>query len=212
MQKVKISQLGWVAAIAMAGVMIGSGFQGATQKIGVADLPKIVEGSDFYKQNEVTYNDFVAKRRTVLDFFNTYKVLTTEQTNRIQELSLKDNPTPQEKAELDRIKQDVVAQDKRSKELTIKPSPTPEEVTVLQDFAHRTQAMGQTFDQLQQTYQGDIQQKRDQIQQAAADKARDAIRQVGKDQAFTVIMSSAAAPYAANDVTDAAIKAMNAAK
>ena len=199
-------------AIAMAGVMVGSGFQGTTQKIGVADLPKIVEGSDYYKQSEVTYNDFVAKRRSVLEFFNNYKVLTTDQTNRIQELSIKDNPSTQEKAELERIKSDVQAQDKRYKELTIKPSPTAEERTVLEDFAHRTQAMAETFDHVNQQYQADIQQKREQIQEAAADKARDAIRQVGKDQAYTVIMSSAAAPYAANDVTDAAIKAMNAAK
>jgi Skp family chaperone for outer membrane proteins len=210
MLKVNTNQLGWFVAVAVIGVVAGSGFQGATDKMGVADLGKIAEQSDYYKQNEVTYNNLVARRRGVLEFFSTYKVLTTDQTNRIKELSLKDNPTPQEKAELDRLKGDVMAQDKRSKELAIKANSTPEERTLMEDFARRAATMNETLDRLSREFDAEVQQNRDKIQTTALEKARDAVREVGKAQGYTVILSANAAPYAANDLTDAGLKAMNA--
>ena len=47
---------------------------------------------------------------------------------------------------------------------------------------------------------------------SSLDRARAALTEVGKAQGFTVIFEVGVAPYGANDLTDAALKAMNAKK
>jgi hypothetical protein len=44
------------------------------------------------------------------------------------------------------------------------------------------------------------------------ERARGAVQDVAKAQAFTVVFEIGIAPYGANDVTDAALQAMNAKK
>lgn len=212
MDKFKLTQLGWVVSACLFGIIVAGGFQNSTEKFAVADLPKVAEGSDYFSSQQQIFNDYAGRRKNLLDFFNQYKVATSDQEARIEVLSLKTDATPAEKAELDRLQQDVIAQDKRYKELTIKASPSPEEQQALTDFANRTRAMdGTVLPKLASDFQDQIQQMKDQIQQTAFQKATDAVRQIGKDQSFTLIFSTAAAPYGANDLTDQAIKAMNAA-
>lgn len=210
MNKIKFSQLGWVVALAMAAFMAASGFQAPTEKMGVADLQKIVEGSDFYHQSENSYNAFYQKRKDLVDYFKQYPVMTSDQINRYKELSLKDTLTPQESAELERIKADVKEQDARNKELQLKANPTPEERTLLQDFAHRQDMMNTALDGMNQDFANDLQQKKDQIMSNALDKARAAVQTTGKAQGYTIVFSSGAAIYAANDITQDSLKTMNA--
>ena len=210
MIKINFSQLGWVVAVGLAAVMVSSGFQAPTDKFAVADLQKIVESSDFYKSNETTYNAYVQKRKDLIDYLNQYPVITSDQVTRMKDLSLKEDVTSQEKAELERIKADAKEQDARNKELVIKANPTPEERTLLQEFARRNATMGDLLSKMNQDFVNDIQAKKEQIMATALDKAREAVKRTGKAQGYTVIYSTAAAVYAANDLTDDAIKAMNA--
>ena len=209
--KNKFTYAGWGVAIALAGVLIGGGFQAPTPKFGIADLGKVAEGSDYYKQSQTTFDDFVNRRKGVLEFFNTYGVVTSDEAKRINELSLKTDISTQEKAELDRIKQQVIADDSRKKELATKsPSQlTPEERTLMAEFARREDTTKGLVAQLSNDFTNDVNTQKDQIQQSAFEKARDAVRQVGKDGGYTVIFSSAAAPFGANDITDDAIKQIN---
>src|SRR3954447_26453289 len=111
----KIEHLGWVVAAALAGILIAGGFQTPTLKFGIADLGKVAEGSDYYKQSQATFDDYVNRRKGVLEFYNTYGVVTSDEAKRIRELSLKTDINAQEKAELDRLKQQVIADDSRKK-------------------------------------------------------------------------------------------------
>src|SRR4051794_5236313 len=117
MRNLRFLQLGWVVACAVIGIAFAGGFQDQTLKIGVVDISKVVEQSDFGKANQDTFNKMKSAREGLLEFIDTYRVLTNEQAQRIRDLSLKTNPTKEESAELDRIKADVVAASKRSNEL-----------------------------------------------------------------------------------------------
>lgn len=194
------------------GILVAGGFQAQTLKFGMADLGKVAEGSDYYKGVQATFNDMVERRKAVLEFFNTYKVLTTDEAKRIKELSLKVDITPQEKAELDRLKEQVITDDKRKKELAVKTPLTPEEQTLSQEFTNRERTITSQMPQLSQEFSDDIEAKKNEIQQSAFDKARAAVLQVGKEGGYTLVFTSAAAPYGANDITDDAIKAENAKK
>jgi Skp family chaperone for outer membrane proteins len=207
------SNLGWIVAAGLAGIMIAGGFQTPTQKVAGADLDKVVQASDFWKANEATFNDYEKKRYDVLQYINANGVMTGDQLNEIVNMSLKDNATPQEKAELERTKADVTAQEKRREEILVKQTPlTAEERTLLDTFRQRADANSRTLDQLASKLSQDVQTKRTSIMNDAMDRARQAVQTVGKAQGCTVIYSSSSAPYTATDLTTDAISAMNAQK
>ena len=209
----KTSNLGWLIAAALAGSMVGSGFQGPTEKTGVVDLAKMVESSDFGKLNQASFNQMKQAREGVLEFMTQYPVFTQEQAIRFRDLSIKETAVkPEEKAELDRIKADVIAADKKSKELSIKTNLTPEERTLITEYSNRAQAVAQTQDRWYREFTTDLQNWTDKQKVASIEKARAALTEVAKTQAFTTVFEVGVAPYGANDLTDAALKAMNAKK
>ncbi len=212
MHKPTTNQTGWLAAAVMAGAMLGLGFQGSTEKTAVVDVQKVVELSEFGKANQITFNDMKGGREAVLEFIDTYRVLTADQAQKIRDLSLKVGILAPEKAELDRIKADVIAADKKSKELSQKTNLTPEERTLMEDYARRSQAMETTAQRWFREFTTEMQTWADKQKLASVDKARLAIQEVGKAGAYSIVFEIGVAPYGANDITDAALKAMNAKK
>ncbi|MCB8933701.1 MAG: OmpH family outer membrane protein [Fimbriimonadaceae bacterium] len=212
MQKLTVNQSGWLAAALIAGAAIGVGFQGSAEKSAVVDVQKVVEQSDYGKQNQVTFNEMKAGREGLLEFIDTYRVLTTEQAQKIRDLSLKVGATAPEKAELERVKADVIAADKKSKELSQKPNLTPEERTLIEEYARRSQAMEATAQRWFREFTNELQTWADQQKLTSVEKARAAIQEVGKAGGYSIVFEAGVAPYGANDLTDAALKAMNAKK
>ena len=212
MQKPTTNQTGWLAAAVMAGAMAGLGFQGGSEKSAVVDVQKVVEQSEFGKQNQVTFNEMKTGREAVLEFIDTYRVLTADQAQKIRDLSLKVGITAPEKAELERVKADVIAADKKSKELSQKSNLTPEERTLIEDYARRSQAMEATAQRWFREFTTEMQTWADKQKLASVDKARVAIQEVGKAGAYSIVFEVGVAPYGANDITESALKAMNAKK
>lgn len=209
MKKLPILQLGWVIAAAFIGVSLAGGFQGTQDKIGVVDISKVVEQSDYGKANQDTFAKMKAAREGLLEFIDTYRVLTNEQAQRIRDLSLKPNLTPTEQTELDRQKADVIAASKRSTELATKPNMTPEERTLVEEYARRSQTMNDVATRWFREFTADMQQWADKQKLDSIEKARTAIQQVAKEQGYTVVFEVGVAPFGANDLSDATLKAMN---
>ncbi|AIE85177.1 OmpH family outer membrane protein [Fimbriimonas ginsengisoli] len=212
MSNLRFLQLGWVVAAAVIGVTVAGGFQDKTDKIGVVDISKVVEQSDFGKANQEMFAKMKTAREGLLEFIDTYRVLTPEQATRIRELSLKANLTKEESAELDRIKAEVVATSKRSTELSTKPNMTPEERNLVEDFARRSQNMNDVATRWFREFTSDMQSWADKQKLDSIEKARAAIQEVAKQQMYTVVFEVGVAPYGANDLSDETLKAMNAKK
>ena len=207
--KEKIAYLLVAAAI---GVLAASGFQDATTKMGVVDISDVVEQSDYGKKNQEDFNAMKSAREGILEFIDTYRVLTNEQALKLRELSLKGNASAPEKAELETLKATIIASDKKSKELAQKPNLTPEERTLMQDYAQRSQTMEQVAQRWFREFTNEMQQWADKQKSASIQKARDAVNEVAKTGGYTIVLESGVAPYGANDLTQAALKAMNAKK
>jgi Skp family chaperone for outer membrane proteins len=201
----------WIAAL-LLGVLLGAGFQDASSKIGVVDISDVVEKSEFGKKNQLDFDAMKTAREGVLEFIDSYRVLTNEQALRLRELSLKANVSAAEKAELETLKATVIASDKKSKELSTKPNLTPEERTLMQDYAQRSQTMEQVAQRWFREFTNEMQQWADRQKANSLDRARAAINEVAKAGGYTVVLESGVAPYGANDLTEAALKAMNAKK
>jgi len=212
MHTFKFVHLGWVLFAALFAVVVGGGFQAATEKVGVVDISKVVENSNYGKANQDTFKKMKAARETLLEFIDSNRVLTIEQATSIRDLSFKVDRTKAEDAKLDSLKADVIAQTKKWQELATKSNLTSEERTLVEDYAKRAQTMGDLAQRWLRDFTNDMQEWADKQKLASVSKAREAIQSVAKTQGYTVVFEIGVAPYGANDLSDAALDAMNAQK
>jgi Skp family chaperone for outer membrane proteins len=206
-------QLGWVFAAALLAVVVGGGFQASSVKIGVVDITKVIEDSGYGKETQAAFRQMQKTREELLEFIDTNRVLTTEQSQRLRDLTIKPNPTAEEKAEMDRIKAEVVAANRKWAELSTKSTPlTPEERTLLEEYSRRSQSMGEFADRLLKQFTNEIQGWASDQKVKSLERARTAVQTVAKAEGYTVILEVGIAPYGASDVTEAARKAMDSAQ
>jgi Skp family chaperone for outer membrane proteins len=208
----KLQRLGWIISAAVLGVLLASGFQGSMDKVATVDLNSMVETSDMGKAGQADFDKMKDGREGLLKFLDDTRVLTIDQANTLRTLWLKPAPTAAETASLERLKADVVAQAKKNVELSTKPNLTAEERTLLQEYASRSAAIeqvaGQWLDEFRQEMRGWAEQRK----ADTLKKAKAAAQQVAKAQGFSLVFDSSVAVYAANDLTDEALKTMNANK
>ncbi len=209
----KFSNLGWIVAACMAGVMIAGGFQGASPKFATADMDQIVQKSDFWKASEATFNDYSTRRSQLLQYIDRNGVMEEDQLKQLVDLSTKDEPSTQDKAALEKVKSDVTAEETKREGLAVKTTAlTTDETNLMRHYQQRDDANRQNLEILQHRFNDEISVKHQNIMNDAIDRAKKAIQTVGKAQGYTVVYSTAAAPYAANDITADATTAMNAEK
>lgn len=207
-----IQKLGWLAAAAMAGLMVGSGFQNKTDKIGVVDVGSIFQTSDLTNKKKDELRVMNDARTGVLQFIHTYRSFTPAQADRFKVLSLKPTLTGAEKTELDKIKADVMAQDKANKALQQKPNPTPDEVNKLNAISSQTQQSQAIEQSWVREFDTDLHDKQESLRQDVLDQVQGVVDDIGKKQGYTLIFVKDVAPYGANDVTAETLKVMNAKK
>lgn len=203
---------GWVLAAALAGVVLAGGFQDGAGKYGIVDFAGIVEKSDYFKAEDAKLNAMKTAREGLLQFLFENKCATTEQATRLRDLTVKENVTAPEKQEMDKIKADVQANEKKFKDLGTKPNLTPDETALVRELAGRRQTIEDILPRWQQEFERELQGKFAQVRQSAIDRAKASLAEVAKAGGYSVIFRSDVAPYGANDVSDAALKSMNAKK
>lgn len=206
----RLYQLGSALALLLLGILIAGGFQAPAEKNGVVDINSLIEGSNFGKGVRDTVERMRSGREDVLSFLDTNRVLTIEQATRLRDLTLKPDRTAPETAELETLKASIVATNKKWSEMATKSNLTPEERTLLQDYAERAQKISDLGKQWVQAFTNDIDAYIEKQKAESAVRARDAITTTAKAQGFTMVYDRAFAPYGANDLTDAALAAMNA--
>ena len=207
--RVRLLQLGWVVAGALGILMVAGGFQSPADKVAVVDIPKMVDQSDFGKGNQATRLDMRTAREQVLQFIDTNRVLTLEQAQKLRDLGLKTAPTAEEKAQLETVKADIIAANKKWQELSTRASLTPEERTLIEEYARRSQTMADTEKRWFQEFSNEMETWDNKQNVAALEKARAAISVAAKAQGFGLVFEVSVAPYGANDLTAAALQAMN---
>lgn len=212
MNNLRFLQLGWIVACAILGITLAGGFQGPSDKIGVVDMASVMERSDFGKQNQESFTKMRLSREGLLEFIDTHRVLTNEQAQQLRDLSMKPNPTKEDTARIDTIKAEVVAASKRSAELATKGNLTPEERTLVEEYARRSQTMNDVATRWYREFSTDMSNWAEAQKLEGVRRAREATQQVAKEQGYTVVFEIGVAPYGASDLTDAALKAMNAKK
>jgi hypothetical protein len=168
-----------------------------------------MDESDFGKSIKDQLDKMRSSREDVLTFIDQNRVLTLEQASQIKDLTLKITRTKEEQAKLDSIKADVVASNKKWTELSTKPNLTPEERTLLQEYADRAQKANEIGTRMLDDFKSDISAWIEKQKAECNRRSRLAIQAVAKQQGFTLVYDSVFVPFSSNDLTDAALTAMN---
>lgn len=209
MSNSRFHQLGWILFATVAGIAMAGGFQDKAVKIGVVDITKVVEDSDYGKRNAEEFTKMKAAREGLLEFVDTYRVLTNEDAQQLKDLTLKANRTKEEDARIETLKANVIASNKKFNELTTKSSLTPEERTLVEEYARRSQTMNDVAQRWFREFTADMGDWADKQKLDSVTRARAAIQEVAKQQGFTVVFELGVAPYGSDDITSAALQSMN---
>jgi Skp family chaperone for outer membrane proteins len=193
-------------------VLLGGGFQTVDVKLGVVDFDAVVVKSEFFIAGQKQLDTMKETRELLLQFLFQYKVATAEQAQKLRDLSLKDNPSATDKTDAEKIKKDLQDVDKDKQKIIQSASPTQDESARLKGYQDRGRVMDETLAKWRDDFETELRKKYGELQSSAVDKARQSVAEVGKGGGYTVLFRSDMAPYGANDLTDAATKAMNAKK
>lgn len=206
----RFEKLGWIVAAAVVGLMAASGFQTGMDKVATVNLQNLVDTSTLGKANSATFDKMKAAREGLLQFMDENRVLTMDQATQLRDLSLKDTLTTEEKAKLERIKADVIAQAKRNLELSNKPNLTPEERQLLQEYSSRSAAIENLENQWVEEFRGQMQQWAIDKKVESLNIAKATAKAIAKEKGYSLVFDQSVALYSPNDLTEDTLKAMNA--
>ncbi len=204
----KTSVAGWIVAAGLLGIVFGSGFQGA-EKYGVVDLRRVILDSKLNKQTTDKVEAARKIRVEILRFINEQRVISASQAARLRELELKETKTDAEKTELDQLKAAVTAAAKELDALITKTNPSEAERLRLIELNRLDQESQGILQQYTAEFEQDFERLKADEQNKAIDAAAAATVAVAKSKGFTVVYSSSAVVYAANDLTADATKEAN---
>jgi Skp family chaperone for outer membrane proteins len=209
MNKMK-TNLGWITAGVLGGVLIFSGFGQAQEKFGVVDLNRMLAESKLGKRNTEAMKSAIASREALLAFMNDYPILTEEQALALKGLSVKPVMTEAEKKQEEQIKNDIKADGKLFNDLNQKPNPTEAERSKLSEFNKRGGDTQRRLQQWKNMFNQDISDLGKELQKTEITNAKAALDEVAKKGGYSIVLELQVAPYGANDVTDEGIKALDA--
>ena len=202
-----IERLGWVAAAALAGGMIGMGFKAPGDKTGTVDVAKVFKDSDYAKQQTEGLRKQVKARQDVMEYIRGHRNMKPEDATSLRDVSVKEVASPADTAVITRIKGDADAAETKARELQTVDKPTAAQLAQLDDFTKRKDATGQLLEKWGQEFQTEFQAKQEKMSADTLQRVKDAIQQVGKDQGYSIIFSADIAPFCPNDATTDAIQA-----
>ncbi len=207
--------LGWAVSGALAMSLIfvvSTGFQEKALKLGTVNVAKVFDDSEIRQKLDVEIREFGTARENTFNFLATYPMLATADLKKFRELSLKLPQTDADKAELERLRKAGVTADQKYRELQTKPNATDAEKTQLATYQRNVQENERYLGLTQQEFSREITDRQSKMRADTLLKVKAAISEISQKQGYSIVFSDETAPYAANDLTPEALKAINAKK
>jgi Skp family chaperone for outer membrane proteins len=208
----KVERMGWIVAAALAGAMVGMGFQDKSEKTGTVDIEKVFNQSEYAKKQTEGLRNMGQARLGVVDFIRNHRTMKAADAEKFRQLSLKENRTATDTAEMERLRTQAQGDEQKFKELSVKGSPSATDVTQLEDFNRRKEETGALLQKWNEDFSNEIQSRQENLRGETLQRVKDSVAKVAKEQGYSIIFVQSVAPYSANDITDAALKSMNSQK
>jgi len=204
--------MGWGLAATLVGILAGTGFQGPGAKYAIVDIASVANQSDLGKADQATIQAAQKQRIGLLTFISQYRVVSPDSATQLRDLTLLENPTDQNKADLLTLQAKIEADTKKYSDLQAETKLSPEDQLILNDFQGRVQKSGQLLSQWDSEFTNDLQTKSQKNNEQVVTKVRETAAEVAKEQGCTLVFDANIAPYSSTDLTDATLQMMNTSK
>jgi Skp family chaperone for outer membrane proteins len=198
--------IGAIGAFALIAI---SAFQAQPVKMGTVNLAVVADKSKLGIREKQQFEALRTKLSSMLQFMNNNKVMTLEQGAKLRELWVTENPTGAQIQELEKLKNTIQNASEELRRLLTETQPDEAKISRIRELTRLVNQTDDILPELDQQYTMLMRQKAEEKQQSVIEKARTAVQKIGKRDGYTVIFESNVAPYAANDITDEAVKSMD---
>jgi Skp family chaperone for outer membrane proteins len=197
-----------IVGIAIAFVALAA-FQGNTMKFGVVDLGKVAEDSKLGMRKRAEFDGRRNKMTALLQFVSENRVLSRAQGSQLKDLMLIASPTAAQQDDLKRLQDTIRSQKNELETLMRLTNPQPAQLQRANELSAMANEALEMARDWNQDFGGEMGQLAQQSQQEVIDKARAASQKVAQRGGFTLVFEASVAVYAANDITQDAIKQMD---
>ncbi len=198
------------AVLAVAAVLSTYAFQTGSSKFGVVDIGRLSDQSKLGKRKKAEFDARQQKWIGMLQFMRTNRFFTPENAKKFRELSLLDKPTADQTKQLEDLKTSIQKITDEFQQLIKVAQPTDDQSKRRQDLLRMSDETGQMMNDLAAEYQDTMRGLANDFKDEVTNKARAAVQKYAKKEGFTVVFEASVAVYGANDVTDEAVKVMDA--
>ena len=209
---IKIDKLGWPVAALLTGAIAASalsGFQANTApKFATVDMSKVYNDSPLSNTNNDALDTAKKNRLAVLDFINRNPAMDPADARKLADLSSKATPMPADKTEIDRLHAAGESAMQKRSELSTKSTTTDADKTALATYASNATANRGVLQTLSAQYDNELQNMAGDLRDKTLSRVREVVRSIAAKQGYTIVFDAGTAPYAANDLTDEATKAL----
>lgn len=201
-----------VALAASVALFAPPAFAQAGEQYGSVDMQKVAAA---YNKSSASEDQMKALHDQLLQVYGTQEanpMLTTQQQQQLGNLLLKPNPTDADRAQIQALEAQSQKDSQALAALQQKKDYTDDDRAQLAALTTEQQAGAQALQAVQDDYQQRMQQENDKLVQQISDDIRASVAAVAKQKGLTLVFSSDAVVYSANDITQAVINRLNGAK
>lgn len=186
--------------------------QGGAEQFGSVDMQKVAAAYTKSTTSEATMKGLHDQLLLVYSTQAANPMLSSDQQTQLGNLLLKASPTDADKAQIQSLEAQSQKDAQALAALQQQKELTDSDRAQLAALTAEQQAGAQALQGVQDDYQQRMQQENDQLVQEISDDIRAAVAAVAKQKGLSLVFSSDAVIYSANDITQAVIAKLNGTK
>lgn len=214
-----IRKAGVISAAAVLAVFLLSGISMAADAkssgilFGSVDMEAAFNASQKKKDNEAKFQAMVAQMQQKIDLHQKNRLLSADEFQQLVDLSIKPNPTPEEKARADELLNLSKARDQELQALQQKKDATDADKARLKALQDQLALSDSAIRDEANKYANDIEKARDDLSNEVKVDINNAVAAIAKEKGLSVVFNKTSGDiilvvYTSIDITDDVIKRM----
>jgi Skp family chaperone for outer membrane proteins len=194
---------------AFLAVIFTQAFQTPQTKFGVVDMSQVADSSKLGQKRKKEFEELRTRMMTLIQFVDDNPAMTASEANRLRQLMLANQRSQNEETELTNLQTTIRARTQELYTLSAKQPLTEAEQSRFRELSEMARDSRARLQQWNEDLFNQISSLRESSRNEVLEKVRAAVNKVAKREGYTIVFDKSVAPYAANDLTDAATKQMD---
>jgi len=199
-----------VMLLALAALVAPAAAQESAPRIGVVDMPKVLDGYNEFKDLDQQYKAFLAERQQQLQERMAVRLLSKDELKEYQNLKATAAPSEQQKQRMEELRKVAEARENELATLSRLPNLTENEKKRLSDLNATADGSAAEVEQLQKRLSDEIGARNKELSDKLQKKIEAALAAIAKEKRVDVILAKEAVLYGGRDLTSDVLAKLNA--